>query len=49
MLLRLHGAVKSYCGSAIPDLYSAIAQSAAAKAASFANFLEEILCIDDIG
>ena len=29
--------------SAIPDLYSAIAQSAAAKAASFAYFLEEIL------
>ena len=29
--------------SAIPDLYSAIAQSAAAKAASFADFLEEIL------
>jgi len=35
--------------SAIPDLYSAIAQSAAAKAASFADFLEEILRIDDIG
>ena len=50
MLLRLHGAVKSYCGSApIPDLYSAIAQSAAAKAASFADFLEEILRIDDSG
>jgi len=29
--------------SAVPDLYSAIAQSAAAKAASFADFLEEIL------
>jgi DNA replication protein DnaC len=29
--------------SAIPDLYSAIAQSAAAKAASFADFLEAIL------
>ena len=29
--------------SAIPDLYSTIAQSAAAKAASFADFLEEIL------
>jgi len=35
--------------SAIPDLYSAIAQSAAAKAASYADFLEEILRIDDIG
>ena len=29
--------------SAVPDLYSAIAQSAAAKAASFTDFLEEIL------
>jgi len=29
--------------SAVPDLYSTIAQSAAAKAASFADFLEEIL------
>jgi DNA replication protein DnaC len=29
--------------SAVPDLYSAIAQSAVAKAASFADFLEEIL------
>ena len=29
--------------SAIPDLYSAIAQSAAAKSASFADFLEQIL------
>jgi DNA replication protein DnaC len=29
--------------SAVPDLYSAIAQSAAAKSASFADFLEEIL------
>ena len=29
--------------SAVPDLYSAIAQSAAARAASFADFLEEIL------
>ena len=29
--------------SAVADLYSAIAQSAAAKAASFADFLEEIL------
>jgi hypothetical protein len=32
--------------SAVPDLYSAIAQSAAAKAASFADFLEEILRAD---
>jgi hypothetical protein len=29
--------------SAVPGLYAAIAHSAAAKAASFANFLEEIL------
>jgi DNA replication protein DnaC len=29
--------------SAVPDLYFAIAQSAAAKSASFADFLEEIL------
>jgi hypothetical protein len=29
--------------SAVPDLYSAIAQSAAARSASFADFLEEIL------
>ena len=29
--------------SAVPDLYSAIAQSAAAKAASFADFLEGVL------
>jgi len=29
--------------SAVPDPYSAIAQSAAAKAASFTDFLEEIL------
>jgi DNA replication protein DnaC len=29
--------------SAVPDLYSVIAQSAAAKPASFADFLEEIL------
>jgi len=29
--------------SAVPDLYSAIAQSAVTKAASFADFLEEIL------
>jgi DNA replication protein DnaC len=29
--------------SAVPYLYSAIVQSAAAKAASFADFLEEIL------
>src|SRR5215472_8189370 len=29
--------------SAVPDLYSAIAWSAAAKSASFADFLEEIL------
>jgi DNA replication protein DnaC len=29
--------------SAVPDLYWAIAQSAVAKAASFADFLEEIL------
>ena len=29
--------------NAVPDLYSVIAQSAAAKSASFADFLEEIL------
>jgi DNA replication protein DnaC len=29
--------------SAVPDLYSTIAQSAAAKSASFADFLEEVL------
>jgi hypothetical protein len=29
--------------SAVPDLYSVIAQSAAAKSASFADFLEEIV------
>ena len=29
--------------SAVPGFYSAIAQSAAAKSASFADFLEEIL------
>ena len=29
--------------SAVPDLYSGIAQSAAAKEASFTDFLEEIL------
>jgi hypothetical protein len=29
--------------SDVPDLYSAIAQSVAAKAASFADFLEEVL------
>jgi hypothetical protein len=29
--------------SAVPDLYWAIAQSAVAKAASFTDFLEEIL------
>ena len=29
--------------SAVPDLYFAIAQSAATKAASFADFLEAIL------
>jgi hypothetical protein len=28
--------------SAVPDLYSAIAQSAAAKSGSFADFIEEM-------
>jgi hypothetical protein len=35
--------------SAVPDLYSAIAQSAAAKAASFTDFLEEILRGERVG